>query len=410
MRSPNNVFSRHVSAQDIAYSYAGSRLHHANQIICQCIVEGRGVIALEALQAAIETVAEALPACRMVIRGHWKFKQWRADGPLPAVRQMHFDWDGQYRDGLPFLDQPLDLHTGPIAEIIQVTGEKTYLVFRIHHAVMDGVSTVLFIENFFRALRKEPVPVFNSPITWEDLTSRFSRRPKPNNVLHQALTPLGAQRKVSDGDESPRIWHRITIAGNDLLTLPKIMLTLAQVARESASGKVRWQIPIDMRRHLQTEKSLANLIGLVMIDIEEDDSVRSIVKKFNQQLADNQDIPAPLPTPLRMLLRWTPHVMLLPFIQWLSQQVLKRPFFNTSGTISTVGKISLAAYSTDHFIAESVFGIPIDRLRSAIFVTLSSNENQTDVLLGTSSAMGADHALEQLGVRLATSLGRVLRQ
>lgn len=403
------VFSRPLSAQDLAYSYAGSRRSHTQQIICQCVVEGRGAIALETLQSAIDAIAQAMPACRMVIRGRWGFKQWRADGPLPALRQMHYEWDGQYHPNLPFLDTSLDLHSGPVAEIIQVIGTKTYLVFRIHHAVMDGVSIILFIENFFRALRQEPLPVFDSPVIWEDVTLRFSRPPKPHNGMTEVLTPLGPRRHASSKRENERIWRRITIAGNDLLTLPKVMLILAQAARESSSGKVCWQIPVDMRRHLQTEKSLANLIGVMLMDIEESDSVRSIVKNFNRKLANNEEIPAPLPASFRMILRWVPHIILLPLSRWVSRQVARRSFFTTSGMISTVGKVSLADYSTAHFSAESVFGIPVNGLRSAIFVVLSSNENQTEVLLGTPGHMDTPPTLEKLSIRLATALGTVLR-
>lgn len=85
-------------------------------------------------------------------------------------------------------------------------------------------------------------------------------------------------------------WCRITVKKNDLLLFPRALVALANAARRHGEGKVRFMVPVSLRRHLpKGERSMANLVGPKILDIEEKDTYRSIAKKFNLQLAEQRE-------------------------------------------------------------------------------------------------------------------------
>ena len=308
------------------------------------MIEGQGVFAERELRAAIEHVVAATPACRLVIRGRWGFKRWQADGPLPSCRTIHRAWDGQHGKHLDFLDAPLDLFCGPVVDIIQVVSTNTYLVFRIHHAVMDGVAAMAFMQNFFRALRGEALENHHSVLTTETLKQENQVAQKPAPLL-EALNPLGKPEAVRLPRQRERLWHRISIRGNDFLALPKVMVILAQAARRKSPGLVRMRIPVSLRRHTSDEKTSANLTGMILLDIEEQDTIRTLVKKINQKLAEHKELAYQNPAIAALLVKWVPFRLLQAIGRFIINVNFKRRLFYFSGTISSLGRIDLADYS-----------------------------------------------------------------
>lgn len=382
-------FTREMSLLDIGYASSGSRKRDKGQVIIQCVIEGQGVFAESELRAAIEQVAEATPACRMAIRGRWGFKRWQADGPLPSFRTLHRAWDGQHSDHLDFLDAPLDLFSGPVIDIIQVVSTNTYLVFRIHHAVMDGVAAMAFMQNIFRALRGEALENHHSVLTTEKLKQENQAAQKPAPLL-EALNPLGKPETVQLPRQRERIWHRISMRGNEFLALPKVMLILSQAARRKSPGLVRMRMPISLRRHAADEKTSANLTGMIQLDIEEQDTIRTLVKKFNQKLAEHKELAYQNPSIAALLVKWVPFRLLQAIGRFIINVNFKRRLYYFSGTISSLGMIDLADYSTDKFAAQSVFGVPILPYTTPLFVSICGSNRSTEITLAVSKHLISD--------------------
>ncbi|MCG8315962.1 MAG: hypothetical protein MI976_22345 [Pseudomonadales bacterium] len=404
------IYSRKISLPDLHYASVGSRAHHQNQVISQCVVEGEGVVNNERITAALVKLAEAVPSCRLLVRGFWGFKRWRATGPLPRVKVLNYEWEGQYQQGLSFLNGPLDLVKGPVAEIIHViSANKTFFVFRVHHAVMDGVGMQHFILSFFRILREEIPEKYDSPLVFENIPegdTLVARKP-----LKQAITPLGSPNNsrfcddssVHDSSAHDSVWHRLSIPVNDMLLLIKVVLALAEVAREDQQGSVRFNVPIDLRRQLADDvKTSGNFVGNVVLDVAEDESVRSLTKKFNRQLGVARILVAA--KRLSRIVRWTPFFI----VQWVVTGILKRSVgrshFTFSGTVSTIGFVELSAFSTDDFRASSYFGIPLAPKLSPMFVVVTSSEKGSEVVLGASQAMASGDRLVRLANKLRLKL------
>lgn len=403
MPASAEIFTRPLSFVDLWYASSGSRYHQKLQAINQCVIEGCGVLTEHALRSAIEKVAVATPACRMVIRGRWGFKHWRADGPLPTLKIMHYSWDGHARDNLPFLDGPLDLFDGPVVEIIQVISGHTYLIFRIHHAVMDGVASAEFIQNFFRALRNETLEFYYSPEN-NDTFTPAKNSPVQVITYTPALSPLGDAQHRCEPVDYTRIWQRITLKGNDLLVMPKTMLTLSDVARRNGSGLVRLRVPINLRRHQPGLRASGNLIGVMTLDIDEQDSVRSLVKKFNRQLSENRELFPGASLWARRLLKWTPFLLLELLARFINFQRMRAKFHYFSATVSTLGASSLADYSAGEFEAKTLFGIPILPTSSPVFIAISSNPQTTEITVCAPKVLATHQRLEALCDELKRSL------
>lgn len=403
MQANAEIFTRPLSLVDLGYASSGSRNHQKRQAINQCVIEGGGVLTEQTLHSAIEKVAVATPACRMVIRGRWGFKHWRADGPLPTLKIMHYSWDGHARDNLPFLDGPLDLFDGPVVEIIQVISDRTYLIFRIHHAVMDGVASAEFIQNFFRALRNETLESYDSPENNDTFTCA---KDSPGQAItySPALSPLDNAQNRSEPVDYARIWQRITLKGNDLLIMPKTMLALSGVARRNGAGLVRLRVPINLRRHQPELRASGNLIGIMTLDIDEQDSVRSLIKKFNRQLSENRELSPGAAVWARHLLKWTPFSLLELLARIINFQRMRANFHYFSATVSSVGAGSLADYSAGKFEAKTLFGIPVLPVSSPVFVAISSNPLTTEITVCAPKALATHQRLEMLCDELKRSL------
>ena len=399
------IYNRKLSLPDLHYASVGSRAHHQEQVISQCVVEGEGVVDYERIKATLVKLAEAVPSCRLLLQGFWGFKRWRAIGPLPNVKVITCEWDGHYQQGLSFLNGPLDLFKGPVAEIIHVvSANKTFFVFRVHHAVMDGVGMQHFILNFFRILRDETPELFDSPLVFENIPEGdtfVARQP-----INHAITPLGSpdySQLGNDARVNDSVWYRLSIPVNDMLLLVKVVLALAEIAREEQQGLVRFNVPIDLRRQLADDvRTSGNFVGNVVLDVAEDETIRSLTKKFNRQLGVARVLVAA--KRLSRIVRWTPFFV----VQWIVSGILKRSTgrtkFTFSGTVSTIGFVELPAFSTSEFRATSYFGIPLAPKLSPLFVVVTSNETGSEVVLGAPQAMATDDRLTQLAKKLGTKL------
>lgn len=396
----NAVFKRKFSLSDLIYAATGYRRQHQHQLVSQLVVEGTGSIAEAHLQNAISKVTASTPACRVRLRGVWGFKYWCADGKPPAVRTLQQEWNGCHDAKLNFIDTPLDLLQGPVAEVVQVVGSKTFLVFRVHHAVMDGVGLVDFVKSVFCALRDEPMENYHSTITVEKLPpGNIAAIPKS---INDAAIPFALRHNDTDTIDRARIWQRIPLEGKDSRILLRTILALAHVTRnvDDSTDEVRLHIPVSLRRHLPDEKSSANLIGMLRLDIDKNDSIRSLVKKMGQQLDQQQELPIAANSLSSMLTFWIPLKLVRALEKRYFNAFFRQPKFRCSGIVTSLGNIDLEDCHQGDFIAKSAFCIPVSPLGSPVIVSILSNEQGGELVLSASLALISESEMDSLAQRL----------
>ncbi|MEE2729407.1 MAG: hypothetical protein VYA55_01240 [Pseudomonadota bacterium] len=387
-------YTRRLSLADLTYAASGYRSSHKNQLLCQLIVRGQGRIPEHRMLDAAAEVSRYCPIMRSRLKGVWFAKYWSASGPLPRVRTVNLDWDGQCQEGLDFIDTPLDLIVGPVAEIVQVVGRSTYIVFRAHHAITDGIGMLEFAQAFFKVLNGAEPVYYGSPVTLEKMPPGNLEAIPPG--VSAASTPYPLAQENPELIRRERIWRQLTLPGNDKKILLKVMLALSAMARGKDSGAVRLHMPVSLRRYVPNENTLANLFGMLRIDVNVGDDEKVLVKKIKRAMADRQELPIAVNSVTSKLAFLFP-LLALHFLEKLAiKKLLGRPRFRCSATTSYGGTLNLQEFSTEHFTAKTVFGIPVPPLGTPLMVAIMSNENSTEIVVSANRTLISDESMDQL--------------
>jgi hypothetical protein len=395
-------FSRRVSALDLIHASCGARSTDKSQRISQCIVEGVGVIEKQDLINAIEKVSSAVPASRFILKGRWGFKRWCAIGPLPRLRVIESNWSGESLNDADFLDTSLDLFKGPVIEVVYVKGRKTYIVFRVHHAIMDGDATLDFIKSFFKVLRGEEVEQFRSVLIAEDIFLHDEKKHQKLKSVDVA-TPFGEVFLPELIDSRP-LYCRITLRGDSPFILPKVMIAIAAIAKEKRKGLVRFFSPINLRRYISGEKSSANLVGIMPIDIEDGDDERALIKKLNLQTRESRFAPRVVRFLMSAII-WVPFFVLEMSARQSCKRSAPKAKYLYSGLVTTLGAVKLSDFSTKNYKAETIFGAPSNILKENPLVALiCANENCIEVILASPNVEMWSHKLIDFGADLKSRL------
>lgn len=155
-------------------------------------------------------------------------------------------------------------------------------------------------------------------------------------------------------------------------TLPQAvrspMTSLLSLLASRAGHPIRIDVPVDMRRHVPTLRSTANLTGLLRVEVRPGDSPSDVRRQVQERLARSEETDFVLGTAgLR-------HVPL-----WLMTGVARRSLresqvsglFETAGTVSNLGLLDPSRFSYDEFPCERVFFIPPGSPGLPLFATLT---------------------------------------
>ena len=395
-------FTRRLSLADLSYAATGYRKSHVNQIGCHLVVKGIGKIPEQKLKEAVAEVVRYCPILKSRLKGFWIAKYWSDTGPLPNVRTLHRDWDGQNQDSLDFIDTPLDLIDGPVAEVVQVIGRHTFLVFRVHHAATDGVGLLEFAKTFFKVLNREAAVQFSSRLVMEKLPHgnldaippTVTNAPfpyKPNEIEHHQI-------------DRSRHWRRVTLPGNDKKILLKSILAISALARGDTACSVRVHVPVNLRRHAPDEQTMANMVGLLRMDIDVGDNERDILKKMKKVMGEKQELPIAINSVTSKLTFVFPLMFLRAVEQWAMKKRLANPRFRCSGTTSHMGYINLSDFSAEFFNAQSAFGIPASPLGAPLVVLTMTNDNYTEVVWSVNRTLISDEGMDDLVEKLSVQM------
>lgn len=353
-----SVFSRPLSPLERA-CYLGYDSASRSPRMMQFILEGTPGERLHASQwqTAIKQVASECPASRLRLRGHLGWSRWEACAITPELQELEdVQWDARSVQDAVFLNRSLDVRRGPTCRVVLLQGDVPRALFQIHHAAMDGMGGIEWIRNLLRQQRGEAIVAINSGCHDIELAQRMKgcpRAPKPFN----AIAPLGI---ASTADVGMPLFVRRSLATNDHQLIARIAAALATIAAPQletvdAVGQVlRIAVPVDLRRHLPgTERSSANLTGVIDLEPTPGQSAREIQKSLIKGLREQQDLQFPERLPRA---RWWP-------VRWLTQsdraimQALALRRFYYSAYISPMGRHEPTEYNVPGFTCNNVYGV-----------------------------------------------------
>ena len=351
----------------------------------QMVIEGSGSIDLGLLQKAVEIASDANPGARLVRKGLLRRSGWIDSGIVPRVRSIDgSEWSGYEPGNAPYLLDRLDTRKGPSCEILLLNGPVTRLVFRTHHAVMDGRGTMTWAEDIFRVLRDEK-PIGSDFITVEDdllnLTHRVEK-PRPERYI----APISSAESGTKHDKG-FFWRRQRIQGRYSNLLPSIIFLVSKKARSHANGKIRIGIPVDLRSRRPGLRSTSNLTNAIFINVDNDSTPAKLDNEIKKRLGEKND---GVLTWEDRVLPFIPLTLLEKFLSRESRISKKTGLYRYTAIISNLGKMPVDLFSTKSFTASSIFFIPPGNELTPFFMTLQGSGNDIDFLLTVPEGSNCD--------------------
>ncbi|HSA13340.1 MAG TPA: hypothetical protein P5346_01255 [Spirochaetota bacterium] len=363
----------------------------------QMVIEGSGSIDFDALGAAVEKASAANPGSRLVLRGFLSRSRWIDSGLVPGVRRADGSgWSGLGPEGAPFLDGKFDIRSGPTCEVLVIEGSPLRLAFRTHHAVMDGIGTVTWVEDIFRALRGEK-PVGSEYCAIEDDFLNVSKATeKP--LGRRYITPAG---KTQPGAGSGFVWRRKKFTGRHSMLLPGIMLAAATEAWRTGDGAVRIGVPVNLRTRRPGFRSTSNLTNAFFIDVEPGDTPESISERLNRRLELRDDGSL---TWEDRILRHIPRRVLEKALKDEISSSKKSGLYRYPAVISNLGRIEPAPFTTQEFRPLSVFFIPPGNEWSPFFMTVTGFKSSLEIALTMPVSHGGGGSIDGIMERITRGL------
>ncbi len=373
----------------------------------QLVLEGTGVLDVGAWRDAARLAGEANPGLRLVLRGHMLGSRLVDSGVAPRVVEVDASgWDGYTDDGADFLLEPLPPRAGPTCEVVLAQGPTPRVVIRTHHAVTDGRGAMVFAGQLFRALRGEPPVVSQAKTTDLDiaraLNATAGERRHPDCL---ALT--GA----SQGEARGRIWRRRSLSGKASNLLPRVAVALAELARENAvpgvdAHRVRFDIPVDMRRHLEATglpgtDATANMTGVLHIDVEPGHTPDDIRRAVKEQIAEGRDAEFSI---AHAVTRYLPRFLMRPIGNAGAEKAHASNTWLSTGLLSNLGRMDPVAFSGGGFQTERWFAVPPSTEGTGFFMALSGSEHGADLCAMQPLRLGGGGRLDACLDRLMESL------
>ncbi|NBH06079.1 peptide synthetase [Amycolatopsis sp. SID8362] len=369
-----NRFTRPISPTEWFYLAAGS-------LVIQLVVRGEGTIDGAALRRAVAAAGDACPGSRLVRRD----RRWVDSGLAPPVREIRSIDEDRFESAA--LRRPLSAD-GPTCEVLALPDG---VVFRTNHAAMDGRGALRWAHEVFRALRAEPpVPALSEATDFE-LVDRFGGGTSDR--------PLRSRSPFS-GRGRGFLVRRRTIAGIH----PGLVAKLAAATTGfSGHGHASYLVPVDLRRHDATIDSTANLALPIFLDARPGQDWRELDKQLLGALFRRLDLTSGterLATRLPIGLLGRTLRVLGPVSARLDRNL-------ATAIISHLGKIDLAALSTEGFTASTAYALPVDAPFTPLSLVVTECDGRTEMTLGCAGGAGlasqAEALLDQIEELLSPS-------
>jgi hypothetical protein len=382
----------------------------------QLVVEGHGTLDAAAWSDAVASAARAHPLLCVRVRGVGRWARWQADGAAPRVRTVDGSaWDGTSGDGAPFLRERLDTDAGPVAEVLLVEGPARWssghpshpmprVVFRSHHAVVDGRAARAFAEDVTRALRGEPPQGASSDAArlpdvevasraWPDAARPHAAR--PHGAAEGSAPPARTLRAVPWGlPPGPPCWVRLDVRCETRELLPRALCAL----RDAAPGEpLRVSLSVDLAGRAGMPAVDANLSGLAYVEVPAGAVLADVRSAITRAVPLSGG-------PLRLAhgLRDVPLAWLARAGRAGARRLAHEGVAQEDVTVSNLGRASLDALSGAGFTARRCFWIPPANPGNPLFLSIAGG---ADTLTLCATACTSDSG--RLG-RLLGEVGRTL--
>lgn len=371
------------------------------------VLEGAGDIDAAAWRTALDLAAAANPGARLRLVGKRQNARWVSDAQPPPLRIVDAcTWDGRSSEGADAVfATKLALEQGRTAELIVARDAQragaTKVIFRVSHAVMDGVGTLHFLQELFRALRGETLLGTNATYTDTDLMRNGPRRTVRPRDFKPASMMGGAQ-----GDERGGIWRRFSLDGPQPNLLPRVVAAMTEYSRRNSELPTRIGIPANLRRHVPDLLATTNFTGMTYLDLDAADAIGiDDIKADLKVLRDgNADMSY---RKIFEIMRYLPFAWVDGMLS-VNEKNYRAPHLHESAVLTVLGSFKKTLFSGGGFAAERMYALP--QLEN-VFVSVAGLQGNFEICVGMPRIFACNGRMEQfldfLFERLSGSRGAV---
>ncbi len=355
------------------------------------ILDGHGNIDAAELQNAINAASKANPGSHLKLLGNSLNARWSTDGEFAKVREINnSEWDGHSSKGSSFIyEKPLLIRQGISCEFIIVrntTLNKTFLIFRNLHAVMDGMGCMHFLREVFRYLKGERLIGSNASFRDTDLM-QFVGGPR-NEQVNFKLKPAYVTGGV-EGDETGDAWQHVTLEGPIPWILARVSGIIAEQATARSDRVARIAVPVNLRRHMPDIQSTMNYSNMVYVDLKKGEGMAHFQKRLHKALNKKSDT---YYIRLAGLAKLLPMRLMDRLLCRNKKTYLSDRIFETA-VISDLGVFKSSEFSYNDFQLQDFYGVPI---AGNTFCLLSAVDNRVSITLGMPKVYASNARLSQL--------------
>jgi len=342
------------------------------------IVEGRGAVALDALRDA----AQRTPAARLRARGWLGWSAWHDDGPAAAVAPLPAGWDGL--GSAPFLSAPLHPERGQGLRLWTGPG---CVAMEVHHALADGRGALSTLSALLTGDVDGTTTVTDAAVA-RPLRTTWKGSPSDDC---SALLPL---RGAPGLDVH---WRRLRLGAVRSRPLARAIASLSAHLPDDASA--RFDVPVDLRRHVADSAPFGNLTGLLRIPATTDiDRVEALLR---DGLAAGLHLDFPLSGDV---MRWFPVGLAAAIGRRAALRAQANQRYSTTATVSNLGRVDLDAFRTPTFEPERVCVVAPGSPGLPAFFTLTGHTSGLDLAVTAPRALASEADLDRLLAELGEAL------
>lgn len=353
----------------------------------QMVLEGTGEFDLAQWQRAVAAACEANPGSRLILQGRWAWARWMDSGVAAPVRLFDgANWSGRGSDGAPFFFDPLPFETDYSCEVVLVSGNPLRVAFRTLHATMDGIGTLIWAQDIFRALQGEPLVGSASTINDDEFVAQSKYKVQWRHKPKKCRAPSGAM----DGNALGYVWKRTQLQGHFPKLLPKMAIAIARETRKQGPGDVRLNIPVDLRRRSPGGISTANLTRRIVLDVAPEDTVETLIKQIKDKLANLSG-----DSRILKLLSYLPLGWIEFGFKTVRRKNLRTNLYRSTGTISNLGRLPIESFHGGGFKARSGFYVSPGTEAKPIFMTLAGYDGGVEMIVSMPTSLASKGRLDR---------------
>lgn len=341
----------------------------------QFVLEGNALIEPTAFQLAIDRLSAFYP----VLFLQPNHQKWTLNGIKPTVCVHKKACPSNLSDS--FFRDKLKAENGQCIEFHLFQTDRTTIVFRILHRIMDGIGALKLIEALFSILKGQtPIGVTIHP-SEAHLKNKIEVKPKKNSGgfanKWKGLTP-NTGVKINDFNSE---LIRFTTKVKDGIG------KIAAWYMAENQAPAQFLIPVNCRRHGVYTKALSNLSLPIYLKTNPQQSPLEIQAQLLSKMAANQELGD---DPLEKWARIIPTALLRKIIQTKANSSFKSNKYAMSAYISDLGFVDLESMSFDGFKALDFYSIPVYTATIPICFLMLHHQQGTRICFSASTKYRID--------------------